>query len=220
MGAQRADPAGFAEQPVPGVTATVDDVFGGAKDTVRQAIVAQMQPQPLDRIKFGRVGRQKDQAEVVGHNQIAGGMPTRLVHQYHAMRPGAHGLGQLGKEQVHRRGIEPGQHQRHPGVARRAHSADDPGRLIHIPSISAYQSDLIKWIEETENDYYGRITAGQLADSLSAMYNDYSNRQIGVIDAVEVAVESIRGADGRIYSNAAASSTQTCEIITCAPIGR
>jgi hypothetical protein len=29
-----------------------------------------MQPQPLDRVEFGRVGRQKDETEVVWHHQM------------------------------------------------------------------------------------------------------------------------------------------------------
>jgi hypothetical protein len=44
--------------------------------------------------------------------------------------PGAHGLGEFGEEQVHRGGVEPGHHQRHAGVAHRAHHADDPGGLV------------------------------------------------------------------------------------------
>ena len=81
-------------------------------------------------IEFWRVGRQKHEAEVFRHHQIAGGMPARLVHQHHAMRPGGDGLRQLGEEQVHCRGVEPGQHQGGAGVARRAHGTDDPGRLV------------------------------------------------------------------------------------------
>jgi len=89
-----------------------------------------MQPQPLDRIELGRVGWQEDEAEVLGNDEIAGGVPARFVHQHHTMRAGAHGLGEFGEKQVHRRGVEPGQHQCHAGVARRADSADDPGRLV------------------------------------------------------------------------------------------
>ena len=57
-------------------------------------------------------------------------MPAGLVHQHHAMRTGGHRLGEFGEKQVHRCGVEPGQHQRHPGVARRADGTDDPGRLV------------------------------------------------------------------------------------------
>ena len=53
---------------------------------MREAIVSEMQPEPLDRIEFGRVGRQEDQAQVFGHDEIAGRMPARLVHQHNVMR--------------------------------------------------------------------------------------------------------------------------------------
>ena len=46
------------------------------------------------------------------------------------MRAGGHGLREFGEKQVHRRGVEPGQHQRHAGIARRADGTDDPGRLV------------------------------------------------------------------------------------------
>jgi hypothetical protein len=46
------------------------------------------------------------------------------------MRAGGDGLGEFGEEQAHRFGVEPGHHQRRPGVARRAYRADDPGRAV------------------------------------------------------------------------------------------
>jgi len=61
------------------------------------------QPQPLDRIKFGRVGRQEDQAKVFRHDQVAGGMPAGLVHQHHAMRPGGHRLREFSEARRGRR---------------------------------------------------------------------------------------------------------------------
>src|SRR5262249_52168587 len=56
---------------------------------VREAIVSEMQPEALDRIEFGRVGRQEYYAEVFGHDEIAARMPARLVHQHNPMRTGA-----------------------------------------------------------------------------------------------------------------------------------
>src|SRR5215813_11856472 len=57
-------------------------------------------------------------------------MPARLVHQHNAMRTGRHGLSELSKKQVHRRGVEPGHYQGDTGIACRAHGADDPSRLV------------------------------------------------------------------------------------------
>jgi hypothetical protein len=97
---------------------------------VRETIVSEMQPEPLDRVEFGRVGRQEDEAEVSGHDEIAGGMPARLVHQHNAMRPWRDGLSEFRKKEVHRGGIEPGHHQGDTGVACRAYGPDDPSRLV------------------------------------------------------------------------------------------
>jgi hypothetical protein len=91
---------------------------------------SEMQPEPLDRVEFGRVGRQEDQAEVFRHDEIAARMPARLVHQHNAMRPGCNGLSEFSKKEVHRGGVESGHHQGNPGVACRAHRPDDPGRLV------------------------------------------------------------------------------------------
>src|SRR6516165_6125049 len=101
-----------------------------------------MQPQSLDRIEFGRVGRQKDQAEVFWHHEITTRMPARLVHQYNVMRARRDGLAEFGKEQVHCGGIEPGHHQGHTGVACRADGADDPsGLMSDIAQRHVYQSN-------------------------------------------------------------------------------
>src|SRR5262252_1304570 len=56
-------------------------------------------------------------------------MPAGLVHQHDAVRARRHRLRQLDKKQVHRSGIEPGHYQRDTGIARRAHGANNPGRL-------------------------------------------------------------------------------------------
>ena len=97
---------------------------------MRKAIVSEMQPKPLDRVEFGRVGRQEDQAEVFRHDEIAARMPARLVHQHNAVRPWRNRLSEFIKEEVHRGGIEPGHHQGDAGVARRAYRPDDPSGLV------------------------------------------------------------------------------------------
>lgn len=97
---------------------------------MREAIVSEMQPSPFDRVEFGRVGRQEDEAEVFGHEEIAGGMPARLVHQHNAVCTGRDGLAELSKKEVHRGGVEPGHHQGDTGVTCRAHGPDDPSRLV------------------------------------------------------------------------------------------
>jgi hypothetical protein len=46
IGAQRSNASGLAEQPIPGVTAGVDDLAGRLEDAVREAIVSEMPASP------------------------------------------------------------------------------------------------------------------------------------------------------------------------------
>jgi len=98
--------SGLAEQPIPSVTTAVEDLPSALENAVREAIVSKMQPQPLDRVEFGGIGRQEDEAKVCGYDEITGHMPACLVHQHNAVRPGCDGLSEFSKEEVHRGGIE------------------------------------------------------------------------------------------------------------------
>ena len=44
IGAQGSNSPGLAEQPIPGVTAGVDDLVSGLEEAMREAIVSEMQP--------------------------------------------------------------------------------------------------------------------------------------------------------------------------------
>lgn len=90
----------------------------------------EIEPEPLDRVEFGTVGRQKDRGDVGRHGEVIGDVPSCLVHQHHGMRARGDGLGEFGEKEVHRLGIEPCHHQGRAGIARRAHRADDPGRAV------------------------------------------------------------------------------------------
>jgi hypothetical protein len=76
------------------------------------------------------MGRQEDRGDVGRDDEIAGDMPSRLVHQHDGVRAGRDGLGEFGEKEGHRFGVEPCHHQRHAGVARGTHRADDPGRAV------------------------------------------------------------------------------------------
>jgi integrase len=54
----------LGEQAVPGVAAGVDDFGGSGKDAVGELVVLEVEPELLDRVEFGRVGRQEDRGEV------------------------------------------------------------------------------------------------------------------------------------------------------------
>jgi hypothetical protein len=56
--AEGSDAAGFGEQGVPGVAARVEKVVIAGPETVREETLAQIQPDPLDRVQLRGVGRQ------------------------------------------------------------------------------------------------------------------------------------------------------------------
>lgn len=124
------DAAGFGDKAVPGIAASIDDLGGVVEDAVRELVILEIEPEPLDRVEFGRVGRQEDRGDVLRHDEIAGDVPAGLVHQYDSVRAGGDSAGEFGEKEAHRFGVEPGHHQRRAGVARRAHRADDPGRAV------------------------------------------------------------------------------------------
>ena len=92
--------------------------------------VLEVEPEPLDRVEFGAVGRQKERGDVGRHDEFVGDVPAGPVHQHDGVGAGGDRLGEFGEKKVHRLGVEPGYHQRHAGVTRRAHRADDPGRAV------------------------------------------------------------------------------------------
>ena len=63
-GAEGADAAGFVAEAVPGGAAGVEDVVVARPEAVREEALAQVEPDPLDRVQLGRVGRQEDRGEV------------------------------------------------------------------------------------------------------------------------------------------------------------
>ncbi len=58
----------------------IDDVVVGTEDAVGQPVVAQELPDILDRIEFGRSGRQGEDGDIGGPVELAGGVPAGLVH--------------------------------------------------------------------------------------------------------------------------------------------
>ena len=77
--------------------------------------LAQVKPEPLDRVELRRVGRQRHQGEIVGDDQGAGAMPARLVEHEHGMSVRGNLGRQLGQKPAHRGGRDGRQHERHFG---------------------------------------------------------------------------------------------------------
>ena len=112
---------------VPGVAAGGDDGVVGVEDAGVEEVVFEELPQILDRVELRAVGRQWQQADVVGHAQPLGAMPASLVEDHHGV--GIHSdLGRdLGQMQVHGRGLDQREDERGGPLARRAHGREAVG---------------------------------------------------------------------------------------------
>ena len=88
IGARGSDASGLGEQVIPGIAAGIDDLGGIGEDAVGEAVVPEVEPEALDRVQLGRIGRQEHQAEIGRHHQVAADVPAGLVHQDDGMRTG------------------------------------------------------------------------------------------------------------------------------------
>ena len=59
-------------------------------------------------------------------------------------------------------------------------------------NINEYAHYLEKEIDKDEHAYVA-VTVGQIVDGISNTYSDYRNRSIGIIDAEQLVIDSIRG---------------------------
>ena len=100
----------------------VGDLFEGVEDTVAEVVFSQMPPDVFDRIKFGAVGWQEQQAQVRRQAKIVRAMPARAIQQHHPTLVGMLS-GEMGQEHGHRLGVDPRHHQRTQFAFRRANRA-------------------------------------------------------------------------------------------------
>ena len=107
----RHDVPWLIDELIPRLAAVVDDVVVGGEDAVGQPVVAHELPDVFDRVQLWTFCRQRDDAEIVGHDELASRMPTGLIHQHDRMSPGGDHERYLGQVQRHGFGIAKGQHQ-------------------------------------------------------------------------------------------------------------
>lgn len=107
----------------------IDDVVVGCEDAVREPVIAHELPDVLDRIEFGAFGGQRDDTDIGWHVELAGGVPTRLIHQHDGVGARRDSERYLGKMQRHGFGIAEGQHQPRALALFGADRAEDIGRF-------------------------------------------------------------------------------------------
>jgi len=122
------DAVWLIDQLVPGMTAMIDDFGVGAKDAVGEPVVPHELPDVLDWIELGTFGWQRDDADIIGHDQRVGHMPSGLIHKQYGMGAGLYSSSDFGKMQVHRFGIAERQDKACALAERRADRAEDVGR--------------------------------------------------------------------------------------------
>jgi hypothetical protein len=56
----------------------VDDVVVGREDVVGEPVVAHELSDVVDRVQLGTFGRQRDDADIAGHLEFVGGVPSTM----------------------------------------------------------------------------------------------------------------------------------------------
>lgn len=98
----------------------------------------EIEPDALDRIQFGRVGRQWDQCHVGGDNEGGRAMPTRLIEDHNAMFVLGNRFGELVEKCLHRGRIDIG-HDECEGIIRaRLHGREDVGESEALVAASRW----------------------------------------------------------------------------------
>ena len=98
------------------------------EDAVGDPVVAHELPDVLHRIELGTFRRQRDESDVLRHDETVRQMPTGLIEQKRGMPARCDLFRDFGKMQVHRLSVAGGQYQRRALAAAWADGAKDLGR--------------------------------------------------------------------------------------------
>ena len=107
----------------------IDDVIVGGEHAVGEPVVAHKLPDVLDGVELWALGWQRDDADVVGHDELSGHVPTGLIHQHDRVSAGGDGEGDFGKMQGHHLCIAEGQNKAGTLALLGADRAEDVGRF-------------------------------------------------------------------------------------------
>ena len=118
---------GRVHQPVPSVAARLHDGLVAVPDAVAQEVGAQVGPDLLDRVRLRGVGRQPQQADVLGDAQPGRGVPARPVQHEHGVGALGDTAPDLGQVRVHGLDVDVRQHDGRAHAALRADRAEQPG---------------------------------------------------------------------------------------------
>jgi len=106
----------------------VEDVVVGLEDTVRKPVVAYELPKILDRVQFGRLGRQRHQRNVVGDEELRRHVPACLIKQDDGVGARRDVAGDLGEMTCHSVGVAAGHDECRARAPLRADRSEQVGR--------------------------------------------------------------------------------------------
>ena len=121
----RHDAPWLADDPVPWMTAVINDIIVIAEHAIGSPIVAHELPDVFRHVQIGAFRRQRQQGDVGGHVDLAREVPSGLIEQQHRMLARADHTADFSQMQVHRCGVAEGQHQGRALALLRADSAKD-----------------------------------------------------------------------------------------------
>ena len=122
----------LCDEPVPGLAAGLEDSVVVLEDAVREPVLAQVLPDVLDRVEFGRARRQQDDGEVLGKLQLVGLVPPRPVHEDDGVRLGGDVSADLVEMHLHGACVGPGQHEGRARAAQGTDRAEQIGVLVAL----------------------------------------------------------------------------------------
>jgi hypothetical protein len=103
------DAPGLIDEFVPSGTAVVEKVFVACEDAVWQPVVAQELSDVFNRIELGTFWWQRDESDVLWHDELGREVPSGLIEQEYGVPTGRDLARDFGKMQVHRLSIAEGE---------------------------------------------------------------------------------------------------------------
>ena len=102
----------LVDEAVPGEAAMVEDVVIGFEDAIREPVVAHELPDVFHRVQFGAFRWQRQQRDVLWHDECCGAVPSGLIEEQHGVGSRRDRRRDFRQMQRHPRAVAAGQDER------------------------------------------------------------------------------------------------------------
>ena len=116
----------------PCVAGLVDDVVVAVEYCDREFVAAQVFPDVFDRVEFGRIGRQRDERDVVRNGEVFGDVIARAIENESGMAAWSDLAADLGQMQRHDLSVGGWDNEGCRGAALRTDGAEDVGPFVAL----------------------------------------------------------------------------------------